>query len=368
MGKAKKKFINALKIPRYKKFRDDADRALEQILINRQIEISREAALLFDAWTRSILMDISIAQHRINLVSVYEKLTRENEDSAKKLASIFTRTKRVAFVLSLSAESEAIAQVKGTAQAKPSQRLFDVSNTPRLAPLASFESRIKYLLDKLARKVIDGVQLGIIQGETLSEIKRRIEKILPERKPAPKVPRVLTKLAEATGMSGRGDLSTRQFKKDLSTNFIDDGTWDDMVDAYKKAYVPEFRSDPRRMYTSEASDEKIAAWELENELTEDFIGAVRDGQVESFEQNGVDDSVWIAIVDSHTDDCCLWRDGLLSSEIEKELQGNHSDDESDAIVAPAHIKCRCRAAPSLEVNNNEELPSNAMEFSEWLEN
>lgn len=360
MGKDKR--ISALAIPRYKRFRNATDRALEEILLNRQIEISVESAKLFAEWKKAIIMAMALSHGRINLSHLYSQLTHENEQSANKLANIFIRTKRTAFILSMAAEAEAIAQItgKGTSSLN-NNKIYDSSHTPVMEKTASFENRIKYLLDKLARKLMDSVHLGLIKGETLHQIERRIDRALPVRKTAPKQLRVLSKIAEARAPSDK------QFKSAMSDTFIDDGTWKDIVSDYKDNHVPDFRSDPRAMYTSDAADEKISAWELENELMEDFVSSVREGQVDAFSQNGVQDFVWIAIIDDKTDDCCLWRDGKLSSEIEEELNsGDHQDDDCDASVPPAHPNCRCRIAPYLNVDENE-LPDNTEEFSEWLD-
>jgi len=81
---------------------------------------------------------------------------------------------------------------------------------------------------------------------------------------------------------------------------------------------------------------------------------------------GVKDLNWIAVIDDRTDDCCLWRDGLTTMEIEDELNGNHADDDCDATTPPAHFNCRCRLAPVTD-----DLPdvpaSNQIDFEEWLD-
>lgn len=359
--KAKKNFKSALSFNRYKRFRNAADSALETVLINFKKELTKITSELFREWEKSIIFRVSISQERIDFNNLQAMLSRDSDMAAHKIATLFHDLKRTSFVLSMAAETEAIAQLKGSAEIKQDNaKLYDVATTPLLSPDSSHEARTKYLLDKLSRRVIDTVHLGLIQKETIHALQRRIEKALPKFEKVPERPRILRKMTEV------GTPTDKAFKRQLSNLTIDDSQWRDVVDAYKDEYVPKWRSDTRSVFASDESTERIQAWELEKEMTEEFVKTVRDGQQESFKQNNVQDFVWIAIIDDKTDECCLWRDGLLSSEIEKELDGKHSDDECDAIAPPAHINCRCRLAPYLDVKEDE-LPDNTQEFSEWLD-
>lgn len=360
--KSKTNFKSALKFTRYQKFRNSTDRALEEILITFKKELTKLTRALFSQWEEAIIFRVTVSKDRIDLSALYSQLSNENEQAAYKIAILFRDLKRISYLLSMGAETEAIAQLKGEATVTAHNPLIhDIMTTPLLSPDSSHEARTKYLLDKLARKVMDSVHLGIIQRESISDLQYRIERVLPKYERIPFRPRVLSKVKEA------GTPSDKSFKRQISSLFIDDTAWQDIVKSYKNEYIPKWREDPRSVFKSDTQDtERIQAWELEKEMTEEFVKTVRDGQLEAFKQNKVQDFVWIAIIDDKTDDCCLWRDGLLSSEIEKELDGKHSDDECDAIAPPAHINCRCRLAPYLDVKE-EELPDNTQEFSEWLD-
>ncbi len=108
-------------------------------------------------------------------------------------------------------------------------------------------------------------------------------------------------------------------------------------------------------------------WEVEQEITEDFVKSVRDGTIDSAKEAGIEDFMWIAVLDSHTDECCKVRDGLSSSEIEKKIaDGTIDGEECDAIVAPAHFNCRCDVAPM--TNDLPETEASGLpDFNEWLE-
>jgi SPP1 gp7 family putative phage head morphogenesis protein len=92
---------------------------------------------------------------------------------------------------------------------------------------------------------------------------------------------------------------------------------------------------------------------------------VRAGEIEAAKEQGIDDFVWTAVIDERTDECCLWRDGLLVSEIEAELNGDHSGDDCDSTVPPAHINCRCRVLP-VSAQYVEQQQTGFQGIDEWL--
>jgi len=112
-------------------------------------------------------------------------------------------------------------------------------------------------------------------------------------------------------------------------------------------------------------------WEFERDLTNEFVKSVRTGQIAAANENGITDFVWIAVIDSKTDECCQWRDGLLISEIRERL-GDHRDEdeacniEGDNLTPPIHFNCRCTLAPAAE-NIPDKPDTGAKSFDEWLE-
>jgi hypothetical protein len=107
-------------------------------------------------------------------------------------------------------------------------------------------------------------------------------------------------------------------------------------------------------------------WEVEQELTEDFVQSVRSGEQEAAKAQGINDFMWIAILDKATDECCALRDGHSSSEIEDMLdQGKLDSEDCDAIVAPGHFNCRCQSAPMTD-DLPERVEIDYGSFDDWL--
>lgn len=228
--------------------------------------------------------------------------------------------------------------------------------------LGSTADRVHLSLERLKRKVIDAVQMSRILKDTPAEAVERALAIFPRPKKVKRM-QVLTRvLREAYRKDPEedGDPIT-------GPQFIDGQEWQDIVDEYKDAYIPAWR-DPRYTLEEQTPDEGGAVvypWQVENEMTEDFVDKVRAGENEGANAQGITDFVWVAILDSHTDDCCVWRDGLTSTEIEEMLDGERADDECRATAAPAHFNCRCRNVPATD-----ELPDkpadNSQDIEEWL--
>jgi hypothetical protein len=140
-----------------------------------------------------------------------------------------------------------------------------------------------------------------------------------------------------------------------------------MVADYTDEYIPETRA-PEFVYDVKQDSgeyEEWYGWEIEQEITNDFVTSVREGQETAAKENGVTDFVWIALLDSVTDDCCRWRHAKTSQEIIDELKDKHADDECKAVVPPAHFNCRCDLAPMVDMPD--EPPPDFGEFDKWLD-
>jgi hypothetical protein len=115
--------------------------------------------------------------------------------------------------------------------------------------------------------------------------------------------------------------------------------------------------------------DKIYGWELEQQLTHDFVKSVRDGQIDAANVNGINEFIWIAIIDQRTCElCCEWRSGLTTSEIEKTLADNPElKEHCDVVVPPAHFNCRCGIAPvAIDLETTDIQTTDAKEFDDWL--
>lgn len=289
-------------------------------------------------------------------------LNHVTQSAAQKIHHIAAKLRLVTHVISKSGEAEAI----GRALRKKSKADVSVGDIHELIAQPTNEAghllpRIKLALARIWRDVVDAYQLGCVLNETRPEILDRVNQALPKgrwiRKPKRelKAPKLKESDEGGTFQDDIGDYT-------LQTGFIDDDAWDMAVAYYRDANLP-----PRSgsaLYDEEKGYFRYD-WEMEQDLTQDFVERVRDGQVEAANQNGITEFVWISVVDDKTDDCCLWRDGLLTSEIRAELKAKHSEDECQAEVPPAHYMCRCTLAGATD-----EMPAQERfsyeDFDQWI--
>lgn len=225
----------------------------------------------------------------------------------------------------------------------------------------SLRPRIEYIFDKLKRSLISSIHQSAILERTTDEMVTELIKRFPKTK---------TLINPKRMLKPPSAFKEAAFDKppDPEFDIIDDETWDEMLDKYMTDFVPRFRG-PEDVIAGEDLAtpplNEYYAWELEQELTEDFVNQVRQGQVQAAKDQGIQDFVWIAVVDDKTDECCLWRDGLNSAQIEDMLQNERSDDECDAVVPPAHFNCRCTISPATDYLP-EPPESDIGDFEDWL--
>lgn len=288
--------------------------------------------------------------------------------------------RRTVYGLSYVGQAEAIARAMGDSEITAEltrKKIHDSQNKPM--PMGgSIHLRVELYFQRLERKVTDAFQLSQVlalpgkdangedaPGETLQEMLDRIERAFPTPKRYRRPKRVMARLTEAN--RPKGDV-------DISTTIVDDDEWQRILDDYKAEALPasDYRRAPYdKIFYAEQTEEGIETytryeWELEQEMTQDFVDRVRDGEEDAAKENGVTDFQWIAIIDDRTDDCCSWRDGLTTKEIEDQLEGEHSDDDCDVSVPPAHFNCRCRLAPMTDDMPEEPQPTEG-DFYDWLD-
>ena len=373
MAKAK---VSALKYPAYAKFVDARDRAAEKILGNFRIEQSdilrKYFKMILDAAAKFLLHAHNDA--RLFDTQVHSILT----PAIKELTDLTQDLRQITFILSLVSEAEAIGRIKGKAKYDAGKSLVsDHLARPSMGG-GQVRDRIALYLDRLRRDVVDALQIGLVKKDTPQDIFKRIVKAFPSVR-RQRVVRELSKIKESKkddpSNMNAGDVpdvpDELDDPKEIATGFVSDGEWDAIVDAYKTAYIPETRGPEYQIDPDEPgwpTDEKVYATDIEREMTEDFVKSVRDGQVEAANQNGIDDFMWIAILDDKTcEDCCAPRDGMTSSEIEKALEDGSLDGDCDAITPSAHINCRCRLAPMVD-SDEEPVEVDTEGFNDWAEN
>jgi SPP1 gp7 family putative phage head morphogenesis protein len=360
---------NYNELPMYVRSVNKRDQILERLLMKSRARQSDELRhfinLVFMHVTR--LYPLMNKEHLDpSTITSMKRLEWEIEQSAAKVSHLifvnWNNLRRWTFAFSWAATQRSLlnAGLKGKPQMLPAGKL--AHHTGRKTELGSMTDRIHLALERLKRKVIDAVQMSRILGESLEETLARVGRAFPPGKRQKKI-NVLTRamLENATTEPGPEPI--------YGPMFIDADDWDSIVAEYNSDYRPEWR-DPR--YGTEISipvgDEDeymLYPWQIEREMIEDFVSSVRAGEVDSMNAQGITDFVWIAVLDSHTDDCCRKRDGLTNSEIEAKLKMEWSDDDCDSAVPPAHFNCRCRLAPATE-NLPKKPASNAEDIGEWL--
>lgn len=343
---------------RYKNFIGERDKALEQININAQTDLSRLTHTVL-AQIENLAASAALRAHASHLTHQlslqFENGTREILTQAFPLfLRRILRLRRAAFVLSYAGEQEAIGRATQrrmqVSRGTFTHRLLTATGKPTLA--GPLDKRVWLALMNLRRKIVQAFEMALAQELPAAEIVEKVRGAFPNRKVYKRPPKALVKAREAAG-NPHDDEDWFDF------DFIDDADWDLAVNAYKDTELPSDRFDRSPGYDPDTSTMRYE-WEMEQESTEDFVSAVRGGQVAGAEDLGVKEFVWIAIIDNHTcDDCCLPRNGKTTSEIEA------MQDDCDATVPPAHFNCRCNIGPV--ASTDEVQGPNWSSFNDWLE-
>jgi hypothetical protein len=342
------------RIKYYRKFVDQRNKALESILDKYRVQIADQLRISFKLMAQVF---ISGQSHHAQQILNYQI-----SHTAHQIEHIVQQMRKHIYMLTLSSESEVLSRI--TDKRNHHTRVDSVHQILHrdLEAGGSISARVTYYLNGIIRRLQALSELAAVKGEKLDPVE--IQSAFPRLKGLPK--RVeLHRMGEAN----------RPKKPNITTDNIDEATWDQIVEDYREDYLPVNRgpeavSSDEEMtsqgrFPSGKYDDATYDWELEQDITHDFVQSVRDGQNEASEQNGIVDMVWVAVLDNRTDECCVWRDGLTTTEIEAQLKDKHADDDCDAIVAPAHFNCRCSMEPVTD-----DLPdapqSNKGDFDEWL--
>lgn len=363
------------KSKRYQKFVQDRDRALEVLHSKAQYQVT-------DILGGALQRVMEIVSHwyekssnsHLLLMQLDQLINQAFAHAHSQMIPVIFRLRRNTYLLSNAGEVEAISRGLD----KPLRRLLNKAKidhvTKREMPSGgSVDDRVKLYLDRIKRKVLDAVQMSAINDEPLGDAKSRVMISFPKVRYLRRVSKELyePKFKEADRENndyilGYVPEELRMKPSALSTGFIDDDSWNDMIDEYKSEYIPTWRGPDGELDVQLGEGTPRYAWELEKEMTQDFVQQVRDGENDAALENGITDFVWVAIVDNHTDECCLWRDGLTTQEISLALENEHADDECDTESPPAHFNCRCRLAPATE-GMPEQPDSRIGDFTAWLD-
>lgn len=344
------------KSTQYRSFIHDRDLALEKFNRDTQKKISDLAKNYFD----QVLFLISHRLHFLNgfnsrnrqiLDGLYAEIDHRMRMLAMEMAPIIQASRKQVTYLAFAGEVEAI----GRALTKP----YVIDKPDYAEDPEHVIARMYYLLKKIADKICEEIEHGYVMEKKPAEIYDKVLTKLPKVNYYKKPPRELKPLQEAATLTSKVRSATK-------LNFVDDEEWQNIVKAYKDEYIPKNRSLEFDVeIKGEEEAESWYGWEIEKELTNDFLQRVKDGLTQAGDETGIDDLLWVAILDNKTRDEHRLKDGLTSTEIESKLDNEWSDFEDDSTVAPSDGECRCRSVPYVK-----DLPESQgidyAGFNQWL--
>lgn len=355
----------------YRTFVASRDTALDIIHNNNQNKITDILGGALERVRQIIVHDYQRAQGgNLSIRALHDQISQVMTMAQSQLLQTAIDLRRAAYTLAFASEAEAIARATG----KPTRAHLSASQISHKASGDTFaggsmSDRIKLYLDRLTRKIVDNVQLSAVQDSSMEEMLDRLRRAWPKVRVWKSPPRKLKKITEAKTKLSQWEEEGQSLGYDgptLSTGFVDDAEWERIVDQYSKEYELTNRGPDGELDVQLGEGSPRYEWELEKEMTQDFVQQVRTGQIDAATENGYTDFQWIAIVDDKTDECCVWRDGLTTAQIQLALQNEQSEDDCDAITPPAHFNCRCSLAPVSE-DLPEIEPIAPGEFEDWLD-
>lgn len=363
--------------PRYKTFIEERNRALEVIESHAQLDLSR---ILFEALSNitgyvshmAISKQMSIQNIKYLSKQLDDYLSQQFEITSQAYQSRIMRLRRRTFVLSFLGELEAIARAtKRTCPVSIHEfkTKLDAQQKKDTIHDSSWHVRLFINFHKLKQKILMAFQRAIAVENTPLEVVQAVQKSYPQAVSYKRPTRALKPLREAEKKSESGGVQDGDDEDEKEFDFYhgltNDDDWKLTVDAYKDTELPASRFDNLAQFNPDTGTMQYN-WEVEQEVTDDFVDQVRDGQVEAANDLGIQDFVWVAIIDKKTCEvCCLPRAGKLVSEIESMLASGELDkDECDATTPPAHPFDRCDLAP---VASTDEVEGpDWKSFGDWL--
>lgn len=362
---------------RYSKFVGQRDAALDSILDKYLDQVDVMMRLL-----RQRVDEVVSHQYAEGLAYWHAKQTLEDfkrkmkpwfELMGEQLYWLFCRLRITSYVISHMGEAEAIARATGKKDAKVhvDKAVIESILSTDTPSGGDLRRRIDYALDKLRADIEQAYQLSQVQDDKVQDALERIARAFPAYTTMKQPKRVLQKMREAD----TDRIKMLNLGKIGQTGFMDQEAINDAVDDYLFDYIDIDRSPAAKVIAINTDEDMVDemvdsegikqrySWELEREMSGDFVRQVRDGEQDAADQNGVTDLMWLAIIDNKTcDDCCDGsgcsdRDGLTSAQIE--------DKFGEPITPPAHFNCRCRSVPVTEELPSEEGPD-FEDFHDWL--
>lgn len=349
--------------PRYRDFVNGRDRVLEAILNKYLMAIDRVVGGLRirteELYSRAKV--IGAHRHDGGIEASLDPLFRE---ASLEINYLFRRMRGTVYAISHAGEAEAIARALGKPQKTAIPKTKVITQIEKETPSGgAIQDRVEVALFTLKSKVLRAIKMAEIMKDSPAKAIVKIRRAFPHITDISKGPKVLRRLKPMREAD----------KPNLTFGVIDKDTWDQALTDYAEDDIPGPRGPDDKMILFSVGDQgdvefhERYEWEIEQEVTQDFVEQVRDGQIDAANENGIDDFMWIAVSDDHTDECCLSRDGLSSSEIESQLKSGKIDSElCDAEVPPAHFNCRCVPAP-ISSDLPDTAPPDYGSFDDWLD-
>lgn len=364
---------------RYTDFNKARDLALEVLLRKCHLETSEILGVFLQAsldlisarYPLIVMAGFNTAQGKATTVQLDAAIHAMANQLLPRVIESIVRMRKHSALLAYAAEVEAMARaLGGGGRVNATKSALTQSSTADLADSGSLIGRVDLEFSRIRRDIMDAVELSRVMESPLDECLERVKKSFPPEKRYKRPPRVLKSpsLREADDVEGWDTALSFRVKDGKSTlveGFIDPEEWAEMVDNYMTRFTPSLRA-PDLAW--EEGEEITYGWQVEQQVTHDFVSTVRAGQNKAAAERGIKDFIWVAILDSDTcKECCAWRNGLTTREIEAQLKGKHKDDDCDSLVPPAHFNCRCDISPMVNTDEwPEETPPDFGAFDEWL--
>lgn len=346
----------------YRQFVNQRDKALEEILHNYQ----RELTDLTNHLIIKVMGNVESHYERLVSVTTYYKimeqiLAQNFEDFVSQYLDLYLQMRKTVYFLTVQSEMEAIKRATNKSIPPYSIEGMVKDHLDREhGSSGDLVDRLEFGLTRLRNKVMDAIKLGVMNKDEKRPFLQRVFNQFPKYQKIDKR-KPLKKLQEAGKAKGEGEFPVAMIDEDL---------WNEVIDDYEKEFLPSTRS-PETVFDVEkaggykgADEEVVYGWEIERDMTHDFVVSVRQGMVDAAKQQGVTDFVIVAILDDRTCDSCCGDygcadfDGKTTKEVEKMTKGAQ-------VTPPFHFNCRCTLAPYTD-DLPELEPSNEGDFDEWL--
>jgi hypothetical protein len=286
--------------------------------------------------------------------------------------SLVRQLRRTTYVLTYAGQAEGLGRALGKPQSCniSHDEVMLLVNQPGVGG-GDLHSRIEYSFHNLLRDVVQAFQLSQVMESPWPETLERIQRAFPSKRALPRRMARVRMTESSRWQQPPPEDGSEQETPNFSFGTMDDADWQEAVDDYQDEFIKSGRGPYDSVFGTDENPDADGfryQWEIENEVTNDFVQSVRAGDVDAANENGITDFVWISILDPKTcQDCCVPRDGMTSAEIEEALESGKLDaDACDAIAPPAHMNCRCRPGAAT-ADLPEQSPPDFGSWDDWLD-